>query len=52
MLKNQKNSAMLLSTHRMEEAEALCDRITIMINGKLVCIGSPSHLKQKYGQGY
>jgi ABC-type multidrug transport system ATPase subunit len=36
----------------MDEAEALCDTIAIMINGKFVCYGSPGHLKQKYGQGY
>lgn len=36
----------------MDEAESLCDKIAIMINGKFVCFGSPGHLKQKYGQGY
>lgn len=39
----------MLTTHRMDEAEALCDVIAIMINGKFVCFGSPGHLKQKYG---
>ncbi len=29
----------------MDEAESLCDKIAIMINGKFVCYGSPSHLK-------
>ena len=52
MLKQLKNSSILLTTHRMDEAESLCDKIAIMINGKFVCFGSPSHLKQKYGQGY
>ena len=42
----------MLTTHRMDEAEALCDRIAIMINGRFVCLGSPGHLKQKYGHGY
>lgn len=42
----------MLTTHRMDEAEALCDTIAIMINGKIVCLGSPGYLKQKYGQGY
>lgn len=36
----------------MDEAESLCDKIAIMINGKFVCFGSPGHLKQKYGRGY
>jgi ATP-binding cassette, subfamily A (ABC1), member 3 len=49
MLKQLKNSSILLTTHRMDEAESLCDKIAIMINGKFVCYGSPSHLKQKYG---
>lgn len=52
MLKQLKNSSILLTTHRMDEAEQLCDKIAIMINGKFVCFGSPGHLKQKYGQGY
>ena len=42
----------MLTTHRMDEAEGLCDTIAIMINGKFVCLGTPGHLKQKYGQGY
>ena len=42
----------LLTTHSMEEAEALCTRIGIMAKGKLRCIGSAQHLKAKYGKGY
>jgi len=52
MLKHLKHSSIMLTTHRMDEAEALCDKIAIMINGRFVCIGSPGHLKQKYGDGY
>eukprot|EP00049_Salpingoeca_infusionum_P024784 m.17093 g.17093 ORF g.17093 m.17093 type:complete len:1663 (+) comp7307_c0_seq1:134-5122(+) len=44
--------AALLTTHSMEEAEALCSRIGIMVKGKLVCVGSPQHLKTKFGDGY
>ena len=36
----------------MEEAEALCSRIGIMAKGKLRCIGSAQHLKEKFGKGY
>ena len=43
---------MVLTTHRMDEAESLCDNIAIMINGRFVCYGSPGHLKDTYGQGY
>jgi ATP-binding cassette subfamily A (ABC1) protein 5 len=42
----------LLTTHSMEEAEALCTRIGIMAKGELKCIGSAQHLKNKYGKGY
>ncbi|KAE8736684.1 ABC-transporter, subfamily A member 03 [Frankliniella occidentalis] len=44
--------SVLLTSHSMEECEALCARLTIMVNGKLTCIGSPHHLKHKYGSGY
>ena len=36
----------------MDEAEALCDSIAIMINGRFVVYGSPGHLKSTYGMGY
>ncbi|MEE6516955.1 hypothetical protein FKM82_026848, partial [Ascaphus truei] len=36
----------------MEECEALCTRLAIMVNGQLKCIGSPQHLKGKFGSGY
>jgi ATP-binding cassette subfamily A (ABC1) protein 3 len=52
MLKSLQSSSIVLTTHRMDEAESLCDNICIMINGRFVCYGSPGHLKSKYGQGY
>jgi ABC-type multidrug transport system ATPase subunit len=36
----------------MDEAESLCHKIGIQINGQFVCMGSPQHLKMKYGSGY
>lgn len=36
----------------MEEAEALCTRIGIMVKGQLRAIGEPQHLKHKFGSGY
>jgi len=36
----------------MEECEALCTRLAIMVNGKFRCLGSPQHLKNKFGEGY
>ncbi|KAL8586837.1 hypothetical protein ACOMHN_052713 [Nucella lapillus] len=42
----------ILTTHYMEEADALCTRVGIMINGQLKCLGPTQHLKTKYGSGY
>mmetsp|Transcript_40061 Transcript_40061/g.64977 ORF Transcript_40061/g.64977 Transcript_40061/m.64977 type:complete len:472 (+) Transcript_40061:135-1550(+) len=42
----------LLTTHSMEEAEALGDRIGIMAQGTLQCIGNSLHLKTRFGSGY
>jgi len=36
----------------MEECEALCTRLAIMVNGQLKCLGSTQHLKAKFGTGY
>ncbi|XP_025135150.3 ATP-binding cassette sub-family A member 10 isoform X7 [Bubalus bubalis] len=42
----------LLTTHSMAEAEAVCDRVAIMVSGRLRCIGSVQHLKSKFGKDY
>jgi len=44
--------AIVLTTHSMEEADILGDRIAIMAKGKLRCIGTSLRLKQKFGSGY
>ena len=36
----------------MEECEALCTRLAIMVNGQFKCLGSTQHLKNKFGEGY
>ena len=36
----------------MEECEALCTRLAIMVNGQFKCMGSTQHIKTKYGDGY
>lgn len=43
--------AILLSTHYMEEAEALCDRIGVLDHGKLLTTGAPQDLIRRYGPG-
>ncbi|XP_068120404.1 ABC-type organic anion transporter ABCA8-like isoform X2 [Hyperolius riggenbachi] len=47
-----KDRGAILTTHYMEEAEAVCDRVAIMVSGKLRCIGSIQQLKSKFGKGY
>lgn len=39
----------ILTTHSMEEAAVLCDRLGIFVDGELVCIGSPNELTSRYG---
>ncbi len=41
----------ILTTHSMEEATALCDRVGICVGGKLVCVGHPRELNARFG-GY
>ncbi|CAH1794818.1 unnamed protein product [Owenia fusiformis] len=43
---------LVLTSHSMEECEALCTRIGIMVNGVFKCLGSTQHLKNKFGEGY
>jgi ATP-binding cassette subfamily A (ABC1) protein 3 len=42
----------VLTSHSMEECEALCTRLVIMVNGQFKCLGSIQHLKSKFGQGF
>ena len=35
----------------MEECEALCQRIGIMVGGRLRCLGTSQHLKTRFGKG-
>jgi ABC-type multidrug transport system ATPase subunit len=44
--------SVILTTHSMEECEALCNRIGILVRGELKCIGSSQHLKHRYGRGF
>lgn len=49
---NMVKTAIILTTHSMEECEALCGRIGIMVNGSLKCLGSATRLKNKFGSGF
>lgn len=44
--------SVILTTHSMEECEALCGRIGIMAAGALQCLGTIQHLKHRFGAGY
>lgn len=46
-----KGSCILLTTHNMDECEAICTRAAIMVNGAFQCLGSPEYLKDKFGGG-
>ena len=47
--KHSKSRTVLMSTHYMDEAEYLGDRIVIMMTGKIKVCGSPLYLKKRYG---
>lgn len=48
-IRQRHDSSILLCTHDMGEAEELCDRIGILLNGELIAIGTAAELKRKYG---
>ncbi|XP_050793593.1 ATP-binding cassette sub-family A member 13 [Gopherus flavomarginatus] len=48
----QDGCAAVLTSHSMEECEALCTRLAIMVNGSFKCLGSPQHIKKRFGDGY
>jgi ATP-binding cassette, subfamily A (ABC1), member 3 len=53
MLKNYKQGRIIiLTTHYMDEADILGDRIGIMAEGRLICLGSSLFLKNRFGVGY
>lgn len=52
MLKQKKGRTIIMSTHFMDEADLLGDRIAIVNQGKLVCVGSSIFLRSTYGNGY
>ncbi len=51
MREHKEGRAIILTTHSMEEAEILCDRLGIFVDGQLVCIGNPREITSRYA-GY
>ena len=47
-----RKSSVIMTTHSMEEAETLCKRMGIMVNGEFVCLGTADEIKEKYGYGF
>ena len=47
-----RKASVILVSHSMEECEALCNRVGILVGGRLRCVGSVQHLKNKFGQGF
>uniref|UniRef100_A0A669C130 ATP binding cassette subfamily A member 12 n=1 Tax=Oreochromis niloticus TaxID=8128 RepID=A0A669C130_ORENI len=52
VIQHKKNRTIIMSTHHLDEAEVLSDRIAFLEKGGLKCCGSPFYLKEKLGQGY
>ena len=52
ILEIQEGRIIILTTHSMEEADALCTKIGIMVNGSLLSLGTPQQLKGMHGSGY
>lgn len=52
LIQEKKGRTILLTTHFMDEADVLGDRIAIMADGDLKTIGSSFYLKKKFGVGY
>uniref|UniRef100_A0A914CKU6 ABC transporter domain-containing protein n=1 Tax=Acrobeloides nanus TaxID=290746 RepID=A0A914CKU6_9BILA len=52
LLKHKEGRTMILSTHHMDEADVLADRIAIIAEGQLRTAGSSLFLKRRYGEGY
>lgn len=50
--RSKEGRSVLITTHSMEEAEAVCTNIGIMIRGELKCYGTIQHLKATFGDGY
>lgn len=44
--------SVVMTSHSMEECEALCTKLAIMVNGEFKCLGSTQHLKNKFSKGF
>ncbi|KAH7938624.1 hypothetical protein HPB51_028857 [Rhipicephalus microplus] len=51
-IKKRSKSTFVLTSHNMDECEFSCDRITIMVEGHMMCLGTLQHLREKFGKGF
>ncbi|XP_065282736.1 phospholipid-transporting ATPase ABCA3-like [Dermacentor albipictus] len=51
-IKKRSRTTFVLTSHNMDECEFSCDRLTIMVQGRMMCLGTVQHLREKFGQGY
>ncbi|XP_065294949.2 phospholipid-transporting ATPase ABCA3-like isoform X2 [Dermacentor albipictus] len=51
-IKKRSRTTFVLTSHNMDECEFSCDRLTIMVDGQMMCLGTLQHLREKFGQGY
>ena len=49
---NRKQSTIIMTTHSMEEAESLCKKIGILVDGQFKCLGTSDEIKDKFGYGF
>ena len=49
---NKKKSTIIMTTHSMEEAESLCKKIGILVDGQFKCLGTSDEIKNKEGFGF
>ena len=47
---NRRGTTIIISSHDLEEVEWICDRIAIIQDGRIITIGSPEEIKNKYGK--
>lgn len=52
LLKVRRTTTIFMSTHDMEEADILADRIIILSHGHMLCYSSPAYLKKWFGKGH
>jgi ABC-type multidrug transport system ATPase subunit len=45
----KRNKAIIMTTHSMDEADVLSDRIAVVVDGRLKCVGSSLFLKNRFG---